>query len=62
MGFSPLLYGILLGALWQVMVMFGLHWALVPLAILQFSQNGWSNILLAAALPNFTQTGVLLQL
>ncbi|MCK4005343.1 PTS transporter subunit EIIC [Streptococcus suis] len=60
MGFSPLLYGILLGALWQVMVMFGLHWALVPLAILQFSQNGWSNILLAAALPNFTQTGVLL--
>ncbi len=60
MSFSPLLYGILLGALWQVMVMFGLHWALVPLAILQFSQNGWSNILLAAALPNFTQTGVLL--
>ncbi|HEL2441559.1 TPA: PTS glucose transporter subunit IIA [Streptococcus suis] len=60
MGFSPLLYGLLLGALWQVMVMFGLHWALVPLAILQFSQNGWSNILLAAALPNFTQTGVLL--
>ncbi|HFI0403221.1 TPA: beta-glucoside-specific PTS transporter subunit IIABC [Streptococcus suis] len=60
MGFSPLLYGVLLGTLWQVMVMFGLHWALVPLAILQFSQNGWSNILLAAALPNFTQTGVLL--
>ncbi len=59
MGFSPLLYGILLGAAWQVMVMFGLHWAIVPLAILQFSQNGWSNILLAAALPNFTQTGVL---
>ncbi|MDY3041239.1 beta-glucoside-specific PTS transporter subunit IIABC [Streptococcus pluranimalium] len=59
MGFSPLLYGLLLGALWQVMVMFGLHWAIVPLAILQFSQNGWSNILIAAALPNFTQTGVL---
>ncbi|MGT2667605.1 beta-glucoside-specific PTS transporter subunit IIABC [Streptococcus rifensis] len=59
MNFSPLLYGLLLGGLWQVMVMFGLHWALVPLAILQFSQNGWSNILVAAALPNFTQTGVL---
>ncbi|RLV43730.1 PTS beta-glucoside transporter subunit IIABC [Streptococcus iniae] len=59
MGFSPLLYGILLGALWQILVMFGLHWAIVPLAILQFSQNGWSTILLAAALPNFTQTGVL---
>ncbi|MFC5631828.1 MULTISPECIES: beta-glucoside-specific PTS transporter subunit IIABC [Streptococcus] len=59
MNFSPIVYGILLGTLWQVLVMFGLHWALVPLAILQFSQNGWSNILIAAALPNFTQTGVL---
>ncbi|SDB17782.1 PTS system, beta-glucosides-specific IIC component [Streptococcus henryi] len=60
MNVSPILYGALLGALWQVLVMFGLHWALVPLAILQFSQNGWTDILLAAALPNFTQTGVLL--
>lgn len=59
MNFSPIVYGLLLGALWQVMVMFGLHWALVPLAMLQFSQNGWTDILLAAALPNFTQTGVL---
>ncbi|CQR25393.1 PTS system, beta-glucoside-specific IIABC subunit [Streptococcus varani] len=59
MNFSPLLYGILLGALWQVLVMFGLHWAIVPLAILQYSQNGWSTILLPALLPNFTQTGVL---
>lgn len=59
MNFSPLVYGLLLGALWQVLVMFGLHWALVPLAILQFSQNGWSDVLVAAGLPNFTQTGVL---
>ncbi|MGT2830009.1 beta-glucoside-specific PTS transporter subunit IIABC [Streptococcus hillyeri] len=59
MNFSPILYGILLGGLWQVLVMFGLHWAIVPLALLQFSQNGWSTILIAAALPNFTQTGVL---
>lgn len=60
MNFSPVLYGLLLGALWQVLVMFGLHWALVPLAILQFTQNHWTDILLGAALPNFTQTGVLL--
>lgn len=59
MNFSPIVYGLLLGALWQVLVMFGLHWALVPLAILQFSNNGWTDILLAATLPNFTQTGVL---
>ncbi|MBF0777843.1 beta-glucoside-specific PTS transporter subunit IIABC [Streptococcus cuniculi] len=60
MDFSPLLYGLILGLFWQVMVMFGLHWALVPLAILQVSQLGWSDILLAAMLPNFTQTGILL--
>ena len=60
MDFSPILYGVLLGAFWQVLVMFGLHWALVPLAILQFSENGWSDVLIPAALPNFTQTGVLL--
>ena len=48
------------GLLWQVLVMFGLHWAIVPLAILQFTQNHWTDILLGAALPNFTQTGVLL--
>ncbi|GGE32179.1 beta-glucoside-specific PTS transporter subunit IIABC [Streptococcus himalayensis] len=59
MGFSPLLYGLLLGALWQVLVMFGLHWALVPLAILQLPELGWTTILIPASLPNFTQTGVL---
>lgn len=59
MNFSPLVYGLLLGLFWQVMVMFGLHWALVPMAILEFSQNGSSVILAAALLPCFTQTGVL---
>ncbi|MEW4353900.1 beta-glucoside-specific PTS transporter subunit IIABC [Streptococcus pneumoniae] len=59
MNFSPVLYGLLLGAFWQVMVMFGLHWAIVPLAILQFSQTGSTAILMGAMLPNFTQTGVL---
>jgi PTS system beta-glucosides-specific IIC component len=59
-GFSPILYGLILGASWQIMVMFGLHWGLVPIAILDLTQNGFSNILIAASLPNFTQVGVLL--
>lgn len=58
-GFSPILYGVLLGGLWQVMVMFGLHWALVPFAILEYSQTGQTVVLSAALLPCFTQTGVL---
>ncbi|HEM3173599.1 TPA: PTS glucose transporter subunit IIA [Streptococcus suis] len=60
MNFSPILYGLILGAAWQVLVMFGMHWAVVPLAIMQVASNGMSSILVPALLPNFTQTGVLL--
>uniref|UniRef100_UPI003F68D204 beta-glucoside-specific PTS transporter subunit IIABC n=1 Tax=Streptococcus pluranimalium TaxID=82348 RepID=UPI003F68D204 len=60
MNFSPLLYGVILGAAWQVLVMFGLHWAVVPLAIMQVATDGMSQVLIPANLPNFTQTGVLL--
>lgn len=60
MNFSPILYGLVLGAAWQVLVMFGMHWAVVPLAIMQVASDGMSAILVPALLPNFTQTGVLL--
>lgn len=60
MNFSPVLYGLILGATWQVLVMFGMHWAVVPLAIMQVASNGMSAILVPALLPNFTQTGTLL--
>ncbi|SFC19782.1 PTS system beta-glucoside-specific IIA component, Glc family (TC 4.A.1.2.6)/PTS system beta-glucoside-specific IIB component, Glc family (TC 4.A.1.2.6)/PTS system beta-glucoside-specific IIC component, Glc family (TC 4.A.1.2.6) [Streptococcus gallolyticus] len=58
--FSPILYGFIIGALWQVLVMFGMHWALVPLSILQLANNGYSDVLSPALLPCFTQTGILL--
>ncbi|MEQ9809875.1 beta-glucoside-specific PTS transporter subunit IIABC [Streptococcus jiangjianxini] len=58
--FSPIIFGFILGAGWQVMVMFGLHWAIVPLAILQVATTGESAMFAPALLPNFTQTGVLL--
>ncbi|CDL83373.1 PTS beta-glucoside transporter subunit IIABC [Xenorhabdus szentirmaii] len=32
-GFAPALAGAVMGAIWQVCVMFGLHWGLVPIAI-----------------------------
>ena len=57
--FSPVVYGMILGAMWQVMVIFGLHWAIVPLAILEITTKGSGVLLSAALLPNFTQTGVL---
>lgn len=58
--FSPIVYGAILGGLWQVLVMFGLHWGLVPIAIMDLAQNGSSVILTAAILPCFTQVGVMI--
>lgn len=40
-----LLTGLLLGGLWQVLVMFGLHWALVPLCLANIGTQGYDEIL-----------------
>lgn len=56
---SPILYGFAMGAGWQILVMFGLHWGIVPLIITQIATMGYSPLMAAAALPNFTQTGAL---
>lgn len=59
---SPILYGLILGALWQVLVMFGLHWGLVPLAILELQQNPPGVILVASIAICFSQAGALLNI
>ena len=61
-GFSPIVFGILLGALWQVLVMFGLHWGLVPIAILDFSTKGWSTLLVASTAICFAEADALLNI
>ena len=60
--FSPIVFSILLGALWQVLVMLGLHWGLVPIAILDFSTKGWSTLLVASTAICFAQAGALLNI
>lgn len=37
-GISPILYGAVLAGTWQLLVMFGLHWAVIPMAFLEFAQ------------------------
>lgn len=60
-GLSPIVYGLVLGAMWQVLVMFGLHWGLVPLAILEL-QSGPGVILVASIAICFAQAGALLNI
>lgn len=59
MAFSPALYGLVLGALWQVLVIFGLHWAVVPMAIMQMTENGFSQVLAGSFAASFAQTAVI---
>lgn len=59
-GFSPLLFGIVLGAAWQVLVLFGLHWGLVPIMILQVATLGTSNIGAVINAVSFAQMGALI--
>ncbi|KFD20612.1 PTS system beta-glucoside-specific IIBCA components [Tatumella ptyseos ATCC 33301] len=42
---APWLAGIFLGAVWQVCVIFGLHWGLVPIAINNLSVLGYDTII-----------------
>ena len=58
--FSPIVYGLVLGALWQVLVMFGLHWGLIPLMLLQYDSLGFSTILVSAIAVNFSQMGAII--
>lgn len=40
-----LIAGALIGGFWQVLVMFGLHWGLMPLALINFANVGYDMIL-----------------
>ncbi|WP_158785225.1 PTS beta-glucoside transporter subunit IIABC [Pantoea sp. BAV 3049] len=64
-GLSPLAAGLFVGGFWQVFVIFGLHWGLVPLMINNLSiygQDSMLPLLLAAVLGQTGATlGVLLR-
>ena len=60
MDFSPLLYGGILGLVWQVLVIFGLHWSVVPLHIVSISTLGYSSILIGTFGASFAQTGAII--
>lgn len=51
---------VLIGAFWQVLVIFGLHWSLVPLAMINYSLLGYDFILSPYFCVSFAQTFVVL--
>ena len=59
---SPVLFGVIAGFFWQILVIFGLHWAIIPLGIAQFAANGWQQITAPLMLVSFGQTAALIAL
>lgn len=57
---SPVLAGFLLGGLWQVFVMFGLHWGMVPIGLNNIAVNGFDPILAYISATSLATTGVVL--
>lgn len=52
--------GLVIGSLWQVLVIFGLHWGVVPLAINNFSLLGFDYILPCNYACSWAQTAAVL--
>ncbi|OTP10166.1 PTS system beta-glucoside-specific transporter subunit IIABC [Enterococcus sp. 10A9_DIV0425] len=55
-GFSPLVAGLIMGSLWQVFVMFGMHWGFVPIMFLNIEQYGF-DVLMPMLLPAILAQG-----
>ncbi|SQC02935.1 PTS transporter subunit EIIC [Clostridium tetanomorphum] len=55
--FSPVMAGVCLGFLIQIMVIFGFHWSLVPLAINNIALYGYDTILALMGPAAFAQAG-----
>ena len=53
---SPIVAGAIIGAFWQVMVIFGLHWGMMPLIINNFSVSG-TDFILPLVLPAVVAQG-----
>lgn len=57
---NPTICGVILGAAWQVLVVFGLHWGIVPLGTLNLAQYGRNTINAVTGPSNWTQAGAAL--
>lgn len=56
--FSPILAGVLMGAFWQVFVIFGVHWGFVAVMMTNIAAMGYDPILGLSLAASFAQTGV----
>ncbi|WP_338730453.1 beta-glucoside-specific PTS transporter subunit IIABC [Lactiplantibacillus plantarum] len=58
--FSPIVAGLVMGAFWQVFVIFGVHWGFVAVMMANLASQGFDPILGLSLAASFAQTGVVL--
>lgn len=58
--FSPAITGLLIGAFWQLLVVFGLHWGLIPIVINNIMQNGFDPLMAMLGVSILCQIGAAL--
>ena len=57
---SPILAGLVMGGCWQVFVMFGLHWGLIPIGLNNLATLGYNNFTILGLATPFATAGVVL--
>lgn len=57
---SPILAAILMGAFWQVFVIFGVHWGFVAVFFANLAAYGFNKLLVLSSAASFAQIGVVL--
>lgn len=57
---SPAVTGLLIGAFWQLLVVFGLHWGLIPIVVNNITMNGSDPLMLMLAVSILCQIGAAL--
>lgn len=58
--FNPILLGLVGGLLWQVLVMFGLHWAIIPIMINNIMTLGYDTAMVGMFGATFAQAGAVI--
>lgn len=54
---SPVVMGIVVGAFWNILVMFGVHWSVIPICLNNIKVLGYDNILPMVGPANFCLAG-----
>lgn len=57
---SPIIAGALVGFVWQILVIFGLHWGLIPIMFNNYATMKFDRFLVANFVASFSQTAVVL--